>query len=143
MPHAVAIDEASACCLGDTDHATVDVSRNAAHHMFGRRTETLWPILTDEIMIAADPPGGDDHGLRPEREVAGFNAGGTFAAGFGGCFEQLAAHAGRRAGRHLERIDPMPELEDDAAVLRMLPGAPLERFHDTGAGAPRDVKPRH
>ncbi len=37
----------------------------------------------------------------------------------------------------------MAELERQAAVRLRLARAPLERFDDTGAGAPGDVKPRH
>ena len=37
----------------------------------------------------------------------------------------------------------MTELEDDAAGLGVLARAPVKRFHDTRAGAPCDVKPRH
>ncbi len=91
-------------------------------------------------MIAADAAGGDDHGLRLENKVSGFDPRGSHAARFGCRFENFSAHAGRSPTRHVEGIDAVPESEDDAACIGVFAGAPLERLDNAGAGAPGDME---
>ena len=50
--------------LGDAEHPAVDVGGHAGDHRLRRRAEPLGPGLADQVVVAADAAGGDDHGLR-------------------------------------------------------------------------------
>ena len=80
VPHPVAVDQPRAGGLGDADHPAVDMFGHAGDHVFRRVAKALRPVLPDQIVIAADAAGGDDHGLRVQREVAGDLARTAFAA---------------------------------------------------------------
>src|SRR5258708_5130301 len=71
VPHPVAVDPPCAGGLGDADHPAVDMLGHAGDHVPGRFPQALRPVLPDQIVIAADAAGGDDHGLRAKAEVAG------------------------------------------------------------------------
>ena len=71
VPHPVAIDQPAAGGLGHGEHPAVDMGRDAGEHVPGRLAEALRPVAADELVIAADAAGGDDHGLRLDREAAG------------------------------------------------------------------------
>ena len=71
MPHPVAVDQPRAGSLGDADHPAVDMFGHAAEIMLlGAFAEPLRPVLPDQVVVAADAAGGDDHGLRAQGEVA-------------------------------------------------------------------------
>jgi hypothetical protein len=69
MPHAIAIDQARARRFADTEHATVNVRRHTAQHVGRWRSQALGPVFAHQIMVAADPSGRDDHGLRAPLEI--------------------------------------------------------------------------
>ena len=69
MPHPVAVDQPRAGRLGDGEHPPVDMRRHAAQHASRRLAQALGPVRADELVIAADAAGGDDHGLGPELEL--------------------------------------------------------------------------
>jgi hypothetical protein len=70
VPHPVAVDQPRAGGLGDADHPAIDMFGHAGDHVFGRFPEAFRPVLPDQVVVAADAAGGDDHGLRAQREVA-------------------------------------------------------------------------
>ena len=70
VPHPVAVDQPRAGGLGDADHAAVDMFGHAGDHAFRRLAQPLRPVLPDQVVIAADAAGGDDHRLRAQREIA-------------------------------------------------------------------------
>ena len=116
---------------------------HAGDHELRRCAETLRPVLPDQIVIAADAAGGDDHGLGAQREIADDLARRTLAALDIVGFEDRAADAFDGAVGHDQRIDAVAELEDDLAALVGLARAAFERLDDPGPGAPGDVKARH
>ncbi len=71
VPHPVTVDQPRARGLGDADHPAVDMFRHAGDHVFRWIAEALGPVLPDQIVIAAEAAGGDDHGLGVQREIAG------------------------------------------------------------------------
>ena len=44
--------------------------RHAGDHIRQAPFQPLRPVLSDQVVIAADAAGGDDHGLRAQREIA-------------------------------------------------------------------------
>ena len=144
VPHPVAVDQPRAGGLGDADHAAVDMFGHAGDHVFRRLAKPLRPVLPDQIVIAADAAGGDDHGLRAQREVA----------------DDLARSCSCRA-RHSSARGSTPltpstvplvivsastrwrNLKIRWPLVSRLARAPLERLDDAGTGAPGDVKARH
>ena len=94
-------------------------------------------------MIAADAPGGNDHRLCLQGELAGNGAGTGDAAFHGGWLEDHAAHAVDGSIRRGEGIDAVAEAEFQLAARLRLPRASLERLDDAGAGAPGHMKARH
>jgi hypothetical protein len=143
VPHPVAVDQPGAGGLGDADHPAIDMFGHAGDHEFRRFAEALRPVLPHQIVIAADAAGGDDHGLRAQAKVAGDLARTALAALDRIGRENHAADAVDRAVGDRERIDAVAEFEGQTAARLSFARATLERFDDTGAGAPGDMKPRH
>ena len=56
--------------LGDADHAAVDVGGHPAQQLIRHPAHPVGPVLTDQIVITADPSTGDDDRLGAELEVA-------------------------------------------------------------------------
>ena len=116
---------------------------HAGDHVFWRIAEALRPVLPHQVVIAADAAGGDDHGLRAQREVADDFARTAFSAlDVIGC-ENRAADAVDGAVGDRERIDAVAEPECQPAARLRLARPPLERLDNAGTGAPGDMKPRH
>src|SRR5258708_36101170 len=80
VPHPVAVDQPRAGGLRDADHPAIDMFGHAGDHVSWRVAEALRPVLPDQIVIAADASGSDDHGLRTQREIAGHLARAALAA---------------------------------------------------------------
>ena len=109
-----------------------------------RRAEPLRPVLPHQVVIAADAAGGDDHRLRPQREVADHvarTAGAALDAAVGSSTAPLTpstapavcVSASTRWRNRKLRRPPSSRLA----------GAAHERLDDAGAGAPGDVEARH
>jgi hypothetical protein len=64
VPHPVRVDQVPAALLSDLEHPAVDMGRYSGHHRPWRLAEPVRPGLADQIVVAADPAGRDDHGLR-------------------------------------------------------------------------------
>src|SRR6202165_3963479 len=143
MPHPVAVDQPRAGGLGDADTPAVDMFRHPGDVAFRRFPQALRPVLPDQIVIAAEAAGGDDHGLRAQREVAGDFARTALAALDIIRLEDGAADAIDGTVGDRERIDAVAEPERQAAARLRFARPPLERLDDAGPGAPGDVKPRH
>ena len=143
MPHPVAVDQPRAGGFGDADHAAVDMFRHAGDHVFRRFAETLRPVLPDQIVIAADAAGSDDHRLGVQREVADGFARTALAALGVVRLQDRSADPVDGAGGDRERIDAVAEFECQAAARLGLPRPPLERLDNAGAGTPAHMKPRH
>ena len=143
VPHPVAVDQPRAGCLGDADHAAVDMFGHAGDHELRRLAQALRPVLPDQIMIAADAAGGDDHGLRAQREIADHLARRTLAALDVIRLEDRTADAFDRAVGHQKCIDAVAKLERQSTAPLGFARAALERLDNAGAGAPGDVKARH
>ena len=111
MPHPVAVDQPRAGGLGDADHASVDMFGHAGDHVLRRLAQPLRPVLPDQIVIAADAAGGDDHGLRAQGEIADDLARGTLAALDGIGFENRTADALDRAVGHHKCVDAVAKPE--------------------------------
>lgn len=94
-------------------------------------------------MVPADAARGDDHGLRPVREVTDHGPGGGPAARgvVGG--QDRAADAGDRTTAGDQLVDAVPEQQPDPALLGRGADPPGERFDHPRAGAPGDVEPGH
>ena len=84
---------------------------HAGNHALGRPAKARRPVLADQIVIAADAAGGDDHGLRAKAEFAGDGARRTFAALDVGRLEDRPADPVDGAVGDAERIDPVAEAE--------------------------------
>ena len=93
VPHPVAVDQPRAGGFGDADHAAVDMFGHAGDHVLRRFAKPLRPVLPDQVVIAADAAGSDDHGLRVKREVADDFARTALAALDGVRLEDRAADA--------------------------------------------------
>src|SRR3984893_18477055 len=143
MPHPVAVDQPRARGLGDPDHPAVDMFGHAGDHVLRSLPEPLRPVLPDQVVIAADAAGGDDHRLGAQGEVADDLARAALAALDIVSFEDRAADAVDGAAGDAERIDAMAEFEREAAVRLGLPRPPLERVDNPGGGAPTYMKSRH
>ena len=135
MPHPVAVDQPRARGLGDTDHPAVNMFGHAGDHVFRWIAETLRPVLADQIVIAADAAGGDDHGLSMQREVADDLARGAFSALDIVGLENRAADAIDGAVGDAQRIDAVAEPERQPAARLRFARPPLEWFDDPRAGA--------
>src|SRR5216683_945121 len=97
----------------------------------------------DQIVIAADAAGGDDHGLRAKAEVAGDLARAAFSPLDIISLEHRPADAIDGAVGDRERIDAVAEPERQAAAGLRFARPPLEWLDHPGAGAPGDMEPRH
>src|SRR5229473_1193855 len=126
MPHPVAVDQPRARGLGDTDHPSIDMFGHAGDHALRSLPKPLRPVLPDQIVIATDAAGGDDHRLGAQVEVADDLARTALAALDIIRFEDRAADAVDGAVRDAERIDAMAEFEGDPTVRLGLPRPPLE-----------------
>src|ERR1700686_2990983 len=105
MPHPVAVDQPPARGLGDPDHAAVDMFGHARDHVLRRLAEPLRPVLADQVVIAADAPGGDDPGRRAKGKVADGAARTALAALDITGFEDRTADAVDGAAGDRERVD--------------------------------------
>ncbi len=74
MPHAVAVDDCSACPFGNADHQTVDMVRTPATCFSEAGRGALRPGLAHHVMIAANAAGRDDDTFAAETETAGDNS---------------------------------------------------------------------
>ena len=111
VPHPVAVDQPRARGLGDADHPSIDMFGHAGDHVLRRGAETFRPVLPDHVVIAADAAGGDDHGLRPQSEIADHLARTALAARDIVRREDRAADAIDGAIGNRQRIDTVAELE--------------------------------
>src|SRR5436190_13321032 len=116
---------------------------HAGNHIDRRFAQALRPVLPDQIMIAADPAGGDDHGLRVQREIAGDLARAALAAQDVIRLEDRTRDPIDRAVGDGERIDTVAEPKRQPAARLGFAGPPLERLYNAGAGAPADMEPRY
>ena len=115
---------------------------HAGDHVLRRLAEALRPVLPDQIVIAADAAGGDDHRLRAQREIADDFARRTLAA---------RDRSGSRTAPLTPSTAPLVITSvstrwrnlNVAGRSSRLARAALERLDDAGAGAPGDVKARH
>jgi hypothetical protein len=129
--------------LRDADHPAVDMFGHAGDHVFRRLTQALRPVLPDQIVIAADAAGGDDHGLGAQRKIADDFARAAFAPRDVIGLKNRTRDPIDRAAGDRERIDAVAELEGQMAARLRIARAPLEWLDDAGAGAPGDMEPRH
>jgi hypothetical protein len=143
VPHPVAVDQPCAGGFGNADHAAIDMFGHAGDHIFWRVAKPLRPVLPDQIVIAADAAGGDDHGLGVQCEVADDAARTALAARHMIRFEDRTADAIDSAVADRKRIDVVAEPECQPPAGLCLACPPLERLDDSGARAPGDMKPRH
>ncbi len=143
VPHPVAVDQPRAGGFGDADHPAVDMFGHAGDHVLRRVAEPLRPVLPDQIVIAADAAGGDDHGLRPQAEIADHLARTALAALDIVGLEDRAADAVDGAVGDRQRIDAVTEPEGQPAARGRFARPSLERLDNAGTGAPADMKPRH
>ena len=103
--------------------------------MFGRVAKALRPVLPDQVVIAADTAGGDDHGLGAQREVADNLARTALAALDIVRREDRAADAIDDTIGDRERIDAVAEPERQASAGLGLARPPFERLDNAGTGA--------
>src|SRR6202165_4531384 len=143
MPHPVAVDQPRAGGLGDADTPAVDMFRHPGDVAFRRFPEAFRPVLPHQIVIAAEAAGGDDHGLRAQREVAGDFTRAAFSPLDMIRVEDPSAYAIDGGVGARQRRDTVTEPECQLSGRLRLAGAPLERLDDAGAGAPGDMKPWH
>ena len=129
--------------LRDAEHLPVDMRGDTGEHLLGRGAEPLGPVGADEVVVAADAAGGDDHGLGAEFEGAGHLAAAGRAALGVGRLQDLAGDGvdGARAAR--EPGHPVPEAQLDQAAGAAVPHPALEGRDEAGAGAPGDVEAGH
>jgi hypothetical protein len=143
VPHAVAVDQARAGGGGDVEHPAVDVGGHAGDHVPRRSAQPLRPVAADQVVVAADAAGRDDHRLRGQLESrADLPAGGDTARGMV-VFQQSAAHAGDRIAGHDEFVDAVPVMEGQQVPLDRPARADDERLDHSGATTPGEVEARH
>src|SRR5699024_6948098 len=143
VPHAVAVDDVATTFFGDAEHAPVHVRGHTREHVLRRRAQTLGPVLPDQVVVATDPTGSDDHCLRAELELTDRVAatGQTTLDVAGG--QDRAAYTLHRAGGDHEFVDPVPKTQIDRAAFGRRTHPTLERLDQTRAGTPGDVEARH
>lgn len=134
VPHPVAVDVVRARLLGDAEHQPVDMGGDAGEHLLGRGAQPLGPLGADEVVVAADAAGGDDHRLGLQLEGAGGLPAARGAALGGAGLQDLAGDRVERPGRAGETGDPVAEAQLDEALGDALADAALEGGDDTGAG---------
>ncbi|SSC71928.1 unnamed protein product [Ciceribacter sp. T2.26MG-112.2] len=75
VPHPVAVDDVGAGRPRNGQHPPVDILRHARDHRSWRGAEPLdRPVLANQIVIAADPSGGDDDRAGRNLEVSDHRA---------------------------------------------------------------------
>src|SRR4051794_37651467 len=116
---------------------------HAGDHIGRRFAQALRPVLPDQIMIAADPAGGDDHRLCVQREIPGDLARAALAAQDVVRLEDRTRDPVDRTVGDGERIDTVAEPKRQPAARLGFARPPLERLDNTGAGAPADMEPRY
>src|SRR5699024_12025906 len=143
VPHAVAVDDVAATLFGDAEHAPVHVRGHTREHVLGRRAQTLGPVLPDQIVVAADPTGSDDHCLRAELELTDrvAVAGQTTLDVAGG--QDRAAYTLHRAGGDHGFVDPVPKAQIDRAAFGRRTNPTLERLDQPRAAPPGHVEARY
>ena len=129
--------------LRDLQHPAVDVGRDAGDHPLRRLAEPRRPGLADQVVVAADAAGGDQHRLRGVLEVLDLDPRRRLAALDGRGLQHLAAYAGHGAVVGHQAVDAVPEAELDAPGGHVLAHPPLEGRDDAGTGAPGEVEARH
>src|SRR5205807_4673294 len=107
---------------------------HAGDHEFWRLAETVRPVLSHQIMIAADAAGGDDHGLRAQGKIAGDFSRAALAALDIIRLEDRATDAIDHAVGDRQRIDTMAEFECQPSAFRGLARTALERLDDAEIG---------
>ena len=142
VPHAVAVDLVRAGRLRDLEHPPVDVRGHPGEHLLRRGAEPLGPLAPHQLVVAADPAGGDDHRLGRERELARRLARRRLAALDGLGSSSAPATPRDRAVGGDELVDAVAEAQLDEPARDGLAHAALERRHDAGARAPGDVEAR-
>jgi hypothetical protein len=140
VPHAVTVDVAGAGLLGDAEHASVHVLRDAGDHVLGGSAEALRPVGADQIVVAADAARRDDDRLSGHRELPDRRPGGRRGPRSVRRLQHLAADPGHDPVGHGELVHLVAERELDEALLVALADDPLERLDESGPGAPRDVE---
>ena len=143
MPHPVGVDHVGAGVLADPDHASVDVVGNARQHPRGRVAERLRPGRADQLVVGADPARGDDHGRRPERELAHRGARARLPAGDGARLEHGPCHSVQRPAVGGEAVGAVAEFQRDVPAGDPVAHPPLEGLDQPGTGTPGDVEARH
>src|SRR5205085_9690160 len=122
--------------LGDSEHATVDVRRDARDHRLRHLAEpALGPVAADHLEVVADAAGADDDRLRPQLELPDPLARGSASplellAGL----EHRAANAGDGTVLDHQLVHLMAKGELDLA-------APLAREHRLEEH-PHQLRPR-
>ncbi len=143
VPHPVAVDQAGARVGADAEHPSVDVGGDAGDHLGGRGAQTLGPVAADDVVVAADASGGDDHGLGGEFELTGRVTAGGDSARRVVLGEHRAAHSARGAVLDDQVVDAVAVVEGEQSVARGLLCVPHEGLDHARAGAPGDVEARH
>src|SRR5262249_32705415 len=101
-----------------------------------------WPVLADELEVAADPAGRDDDRLAAQFKYPDRFSRTRHTALLGCWFQQSAAHTLDRSVRHDQSIDTMPEPEPESSRMRGGACPAHEGSHHGRPRAPCDVNPR-
>ena len=128
--------------VGDTQHPAVHVRRDAGHHSLRWRAQPGRPRAPDQIVVAADPAGGDDHCLRTHLEVADAVRVLAWPRSMSG-LEDRPADPGDHPALGDQLVHPVAQAQVDAALLCGGADASLEGLHDAGSGPPGQMEPGH
>src|ERR1041385_5087837 len=90
--------------------------RHAGDHFLRSLSKPLRPVLPDQVVIAADAAGGDDHRLRAKLEIAGDHTRAAFASRGAGRFENRTCDAVDGAAVKGQGVDAVAKAEAEQAV---------------------------
>src|SRR5438445_5125916 len=142
VPHPVAVDEVGARTLRNHQHPAVHMRRNAAEHLTRRPTQPRRPHLANQVVVAANPSRGDDHRLRPQRELTDRDARAGAAPLDSAGFKHHPLDAIDSSSAKRKSVDSVSKPERHGSARRRLPHPALEWRNYRRAGPPGDVKAR-
>ncbi len=112
--------------LGDAQHQAVDVAGTPESIFSGGSAEPLGPLGADQVVVAADTAGGDDHRLGLQLEGGRDLTAARGAALRPARLQDLAGDRVERPGRAGQAGDPVAEPQPDEPLGDALADAALE-----------------
>ena len=141
VPHPLGVHHSATGAPGEVEAGAVRAVRHTGEQVLGQGAGAVRPGRAHQVMVRADPSGGQHDGVRGEFHLSRHLPGGRLSALGGARGEHVGAHTGDPAvGDHqLADLVPEPDLQQTlgAGEARRR----QERGQHPGPGAPGDVEP--